>query len=75
MSFEEAATIFGVQLSLTIGDPLHSVEEDRFITVGLSLPGRILVAVHTDQGNDIRIIGARLATNHERKVYEEDELS
>ncbi len=68
VSFEEAATIFGDRLSLTIGDPLHSVEEDRFITIGLSLRGRILVGIHTNQGNDIRIIGARLATNRERSM-------
>lgn len=41
--------------SLTIDDPLHSIEEDRFITIGLSDRGRILVVAHTERGDNIRI--------------------
>jgi uncharacterized DUF497 family protein len=71
VSFEEAATAFGDSLSLTIEDPLHSAEEERFVTIGLSLRHRILVVVHTDRGENVRIISARAATRRERKTYEE----
>jgi hypothetical protein len=69
--FEEAATVFGDPLSLTIDDPLHSEQEDRFVTIGLSLSRRILVVVHIDREDHLRIISARVATARERKVYEE----
>lgn len=71
VSFEECFTIFGDPLSLTIDDPLHSIEEDRFITIGFSDRGKILVVVHTERGNNIRIISARLATPRERRIYGE----
>jgi uncharacterized DUF497 family protein len=71
VSFEEAATIFEDTLSSTIDDPLHSDHEDRYITIGISIRKRILVVVHTERGNQIRIISARLATQFERKSYEE----
>lgn len=58
-------------MSLTIPDPLHSEEEERFVTIGQSLQQRILVVVHTGFGKHIRIILARLATAHEKKRYEE----
>jgi len=66
VSFEEAATAFGDPLSVTIRDPDHSEEEERFV-----LLGRFLVVVHTERGDTIRIISARLAKGHERKAYEE----
>ena len=69
--FEEAATVFSDTLSATIEDPLHSEEEDRFVTIGESIQRRILVVVHTDRGNRVRIISARVATAYERKKYEE----
>ena len=71
VSFEEASTIFGDPLALTIPDPLHSEEEDRFITLGESHRRRLLVVVSTDRGETIRIISARVATRQERKDYEE----
>jgi uncharacterized DUF497 family protein len=73
VSFEEAATVFGHPLSLTINDPLHSTEEERFVTIGLSFRHRVLVVVHMDRGDSIRIISARVATRRERKLYEEGE--
>ena len=73
--FEEAATVFADPLSLTIDDPMHSTAEQRFVTMGSSLRGRLLVAVHADRGERIRIISARKATARERKVYEEGEES
>jgi hypothetical protein len=58
-------------LSLTIPDPAHSQSEDRFIILGLSHTGKLLVVVHTERGDSIRIISARRASRKERKTYEE----
>ena len=69
--FEEAATVFSDPLSLTIDDPLHSSQENRFITVGRSNRGTFLVVAHTERGDTIRIISARRATRSERNNYEE----
>jgi uncharacterized DUF497 family protein len=71
ISFDEASTAFGDSLSLTIYDPLHSDKEDRFVLIGNSYKNRLLVVVHTERGNKIRIISARKATKKERKQYEE----
>ena len=73
VSFEDAATVFGDPLSITIADPAHSEQEHRFITVGLAASGRVIVLSHTDRNDAIRIISARLATRFERKSYEEEE--
>ena len=72
ISFEEAATVFGDSLSSTFPDPDHSLDEDRFITIGTSGRGRILMVSHTDREGRSRIISARKAKPHERKVYEEE---
>lgn len=71
VSFEESSTIFGDLMSLTIEDPAHSIDEDRFVTIGLSFLGRLLVVVHTVRGDNIRIISARYATPRERREYGE----
>ena len=71
VSFEEAATVFADSLSLTGADPDHSVGEHRWITFGQSVRGRLLTVAHTDEGDIIRIISARVATRHEKKLYEE----
>lgn len=65
------AGVFGDFLSLTIPDPAHSQSEDRFIILGLSHTGKLLVVVHTERGDSIRIISARRASRKERKTYEE----
>ena len=70
ISFDEASTAFGDSLSFTIYDPLHSEVEDRFILIGTSIKNRLLVVVHTEQNDHIRIISARKATNKERRYYE-----
>ena len=70
VSFEEAATVFHDPLSLTIADPLHSEDEERFIIIGESIRRRLLIVVHTDEGNKIHIISARTATPHERRKHE-----
>ena len=71
VSFEEAATVFRDTLSATGTDPDHSVGEERFIIFGVSTSGRLLVVAHTEHGDIIRIISARLVTQGERKIYEE----
>lgn len=70
VTFEEASTIFSDNSSLTIDNPLHSLHEKRFITIGISAKGRVLVVVHTERGENIRIISARLASKKERKQYQ-----
>jgi uncharacterized protein len=74
VSFDEASTVFGDALSLTIPDPAHSQVEGRFIIVGQSYRGKLLVVVHTERGDNIRIISARRASRRERKTYEESPL-
>ena len=71
VSFHEAATIFGDSLAITFSDPDHSVGEQRFLTFGSSLNGRLLAVIHTARGSSVRIISARRATRRERKIYEE----
>lgn len=71
VSFDEAATVFQDDLSLTGDDPDHSLSEDRQVTFGLSSSGRLLVVSHADRDDRIRIISARLATRSERRLYEE----
>ena len=67
VSFEEAATVFADPLSLTIPDPDHSQAEERFIILGKSHTGKLLVVVHTERGDNLRIISARRASRRERK--------
>jgi uncharacterized DUF497 family protein len=71
VSFTEAATVLADSLSDTAHDPAHSVDEDRYLTVGRSLERRLLIVAHTERGNHVRIISARELTRAERKVYEE----
>ena len=71
VSFEEATTVFGDPLSLTIPDPAHSQTEERFIILGHSHRHKLRVVVHTGRGDNIRIISARPASRRERKNYEE----
>jgi uncharacterized protein len=72
VSFEEASSAFGDPLALTIPDPLHSLEEDRFVLLGESVHRRLLVVVFTERGDKIRIISARAATGREKRDYEKD---
>ncbi len=72
ISFDEASTAFGDTLSLAIYDPLHSDEEDRFVLIGNSHRHRLLVLVHTERADRVRLISARKATKKERKQYEEN---
>lgn len=74
IDFQEAATVFSDVLSVTFFDPDHSPAEDRYITLGMSRQGRLLMVSHTDRDLRIRIISARKATRKEGKNYEEENL-
>jgi hypothetical protein len=71
ISFDEAVTVFADPRELMIDDPDHSVDEDRFVSVGQSALGRLLVVGYTERGSKIRLIFARRATWPERFDYEE----
>lgn len=71
VSFEDATSVFGDPLAGTIPDPLHSTAEARFVTIGMTSGQRLVVVVHTDRNDRIRIISARPATRAEKKRHEE----
>ena len=71
IEFVEASTVFGDPLSVTISDPDHTTDEDRFIIIGMSASQRLLVVVHTIREERIRLISCRNATKHEKHAYEE----
>jgi uncharacterized protein len=70
VTFEEAMTVFGDPLEFTIPDPDHSEGEFRFLSLGRSNQGRLLVVSYTDREGHIRLISARAAEPRERKTYE-----
>ena len=70
VSFDEAVTVFHDPLAATFDDPDHSAGEQRFVTIGFSSQNRLIVVAHTERGQSIRIISARLATAQERKRHE-----
>lgn len=74
VDFREAATVFNDSLSTTFRDLDHSEREQRFLTIGQSIGGRVLVIAHTEESDNIRIISARLATRREQSFYEENQL-
>jgi uncharacterized protein len=71
VSFAEASTAFHDPLSLAIPDPDHSGREERYLLLGSSTSGRLLVVAHTERGERIRIISARKPTRGERRQYEQ----
>jgi uncharacterized protein len=71
VGFAEATAVFDDPLSITISDPDHSGDEERYVIIGLSSKRRLLVVVHTNRGARIRLISARTATRHEKRKYEE----
>ena len=70
VSFREAATVFNDPLSVTFPNPEHSIGEARYVIIGTSRFGQLLVVAHTDQEEKVRIISARKATRQERRFYE-----
>lgn len=73
VTFREACTAFDDPLSVTIPDPDHSVAEHRFLLVGLTRTGRLVVVAHTERGDEIQLISARPVSRREREAYEEDQ--
>jgi uncharacterized DUF497 family protein len=71
VGFTEAATVFLDPLAVTYQDPDHTQEEQRYITVGESTRGRVILVAHLDRGDRIRIISARKATRREAHEYSE----
>jgi uncharacterized DUF497 family protein len=71
VSFEEAQTVFDDPLYVDFYDPDHSEEEERYLIVGESSRGRLLIVSYTERGNSIRLISAREVTRTERAAYEE----
>jgi uncharacterized DUF497 family protein len=70
VSFEEAVTVFDDPMSITVDDPDHSEDERRFLTIGSSNKGRLLVVCHCDRASRIRMISARKPDRLERRYYE-----
>jgi len=70
ISFQEAQTVFDDDFSLTIEDEAHSIKEKRFLTIGHSFSGRLIIISHTFEENKIRIISARKPIKSEREDYE-----
>ena len=73
VSFQEAVTVFDDPMSITLDDPEHSDYERRFVTIGFSSRGRLLVVCHSDRHDRIRIINSRTADRRERRYYESTE--
>ena len=71
VSFEEAQTVFDDPLYVDFYDPEHSEDEDRYLLVGQSNRGRLLIISYTERGNLIRLISAREVTKTERETYEQ----
>ena len=71
VSFEEASTVFNDLNLITFLDKKHSIDEDRYITIGISRQSRLLMVAHTEREDKIRIISARKATQNEQKIYAE----
>ena len=71
VGFEEAITVFGDPQALTIFDEAHSDHEDRYVDIGRSSSGRVIVVVYTERGESIRIISCRTAIPTERRQYEQ----
>ena len=70
VSFEEAMTVLYDPLAATFDDQEHSNDECRFITIGYSTKGHLLVVSHSEREDAIRIISARFATARERKRHD-----
>ena len=73
VSFTEAVTVFGDPLEMTIPDPDHSEGEARFLSMGCTIQGRLLVVAYTERQGRVRLISAREAAPGERRRYESEQ--
>ncbi len=71
VSFDEAKTVFNDPLYVDFYDPDHSEDEERYLIIGMSHQGRLLISSYTERGESVRLISARVATRAERETYEE----
>ncbi|MFZ4538103.1 BrnT family toxin [Propionivibrio sp.] len=71
VTFDEVVSVFADELALTFADTDHFESEEQSRTYGLSNKGRLLVVVHTERRNNVRIISARKATRYEKGIYDE----
>jgi uncharacterized DUF497 family protein len=71
VDFDEASSVFDDPMFITFLDEEHSIDEERYITIGLSNKGRLLLVAHAERSDRIRIISARKATKNEEKFYQE----
>ena len=71
VSFADAATVFGDPLYVDFYDPDHSADENRYLIIGASKEGRLLIVSYTERNDVVRLISAREVTTTERKAYEE----
>ena len=69
VSFDEAVSVFGDAMALTFSDTEHAEVEERSRTYGVSSKERLLVVIHTERRNCIRIVSARKATKYEKDIY------
>jgi len=74
VTFEEAKTVFFDPLGFTVFDPDHSEQEDRYVTMGMTDRYRLVIVSHTDRGESVRIISARLPDPQETQEYENERL-
>lgn len=74
VTFEEAKTVFNDPFALTVSDPDHSDEEERWVDIGLSTEGRLLVVWYTERSEVIRIIGSRKAAKAEERAYAHERI-
>jgi uncharacterized protein len=75
LSFQEAATMFGDPMAYMVADPNHSEDEDRYVSIGYTETGRLVVVSHTEHEGVTRIISPRKANRKERKSHEEGQYS
>ena len=73
--FREAVTAFRDPFHIVAPDPDHSRREERFLLLGRTLQDRVIVVVFTRRGENVRVIGSRLAQARERKLYEEGQAN
>ena len=70
VSFDEGATTFNDPMITAMPDPAHSDQERRFIAIGMSANGRLIVVVFTERGDKTRLISCRKATKAETEIYD-----
>lgn len=67
--FSEAATVWRDHFARSFYDPDHSEAEDRWLFIGLSAEGRVLVVCYCERHHRIRLISARHALTREMEQY------